>query len=388
MKTLIDFKTKHRTAKEVIMDTDSKRKLNVYIVAICCLALIAGFILIGSITAFSANGLPAPNLPHVKRAGDTSLQVSWTKVKGASGYEIYRYDSSKKKYVKAKTISKVSTVKWKNTKLKTGKKYSYKVRAWQRINGFKKYGDFSYVVSAVPYKKSAKVVNAGIRFNGDSTMTIGLMQKLKLPATVTPATYGTAKKKTVVDKNVRVVLTNQPFLGQTDSKTIVGKQVGKANVYALAHNGNMKKISVNVVDYAKPKSWDWDKIKYVDPDVHNLFTTYHDDFTDIVSWLAQHNSIEGDIYMEKSGGIVNKSNISIIGIDDKIQRILNLFPPGDMKFRVKDIGVSTEIYLVPSGERHWIFYFIQEELIDNPDDDIYGGIKIANHWEFQLFIPE
>jgi len=368
------------------MGTNSKKKLNVYIVAVCCLALVGGFLLIGSITAFSANSLPAPGFPHVKRAGDTSLQVSWSKVKGASGYEVYRYDSAKKKYVKVKTISKASTVKWKNTKLKTGKKYSYKVRAWQRINGFKKNGDFSYVVSAVPYKKSAKTVNAGTKMKGPTTMTIGLMQKLKLPATVTPAVYGTAKKKTVVDKNVRVFLTNQPFLGRTGANMIVGKQVGKANVYALAHNGNVKKISVNVVDYAKPKSWNWYNVNRIDEVVYSLFTTYYDDFTDVVSYLAQHSNVEGDISLDESGNIVNKSNIPLGGMETKIKKILNLFPPENMTFSVNGTAVTADIVPDTNDARYWIYYIMQEGPVASPNDSIYQGLVIADHWVLQLFV--
>ena len=99
------------------------------------LTLIFGGLANDDIKSFASSGLTTPVFPHVKRVSDTSLEITWDKVKDASGYEIYRYDSLKKKYVKVETINKAAATKWRNTKLKTGKTYSYKVRAWRKASG-------------------------------------------------------------------------------------------------------------------------------------------------------------------------------------------------------------------------------------------------------------
>jgi fibronectin type 3 domain-containing protein len=76
-------------------------------------------------------------------AASKAVALKWSKVNGATGYEIYRYNSTKKKYEKIKTIKEASTLTWKNTKLKKGKTYKYKVRAYRSYEGTTYYGKFS-----------------------------------------------------------------------------------------------------------------------------------------------------------------------------------------------------------------------------------------------------
>ena len=72
----------------------------------------------------------------------TSITMSWKKVTGATGYEVYRSTSKNGKYSKVKTTTSTSL---KNGKLSRGKTYYYKVRAYKTINGTKLYGKFSSV---------------------------------------------------------------------------------------------------------------------------------------------------------------------------------------------------------------------------------------------------
>lgn len=46
--------------------------------------------------------------------------ISWKKVKGASGYEVYRSTKKNGKYKKIKTIKKAGTVRFTDKKLKKG----------------------------------------------------------------------------------------------------------------------------------------------------------------------------------------------------------------------------------------------------------------------------
>lgn len=94
-----------------------------------------------------------PVLAKVKgvkaKAGKKKVTVSWKKVAGANGYKVYRYNSSTGKYKVAKTIKKGTTVKWTNTKLKKGKTYKYKVKAYRIVDGKKVYSSsYSAVVKA------------------------------------------------------------------------------------------------------------------------------------------------------------------------------------------------------------------------------------------------
>nr|MBQ8253670.1 fibronectin type III domain-containing protein [Lachnospiraceae bacterium] len=75
----------------------------------------------------------------------TSLKLKWKKTSG-KGYEIWRATSKNGKYKKIKTISSSKTNTYRVKKLKSGKKYYFKVRAFKKSNGKKIYGSFSKAV--------------------------------------------------------------------------------------------------------------------------------------------------------------------------------------------------------------------------------------------------
>ncbi len=82
--------------------------------------------------------------PTVKTtAGAKKATVKWSKISGASGYEIYRSASPNKGFVKVKNIAKGSTVSYIQSKLTKGKTYYYRVRAYRTVNDRKVYGKFS-----------------------------------------------------------------------------------------------------------------------------------------------------------------------------------------------------------------------------------------------------
>ncbi|MDO5294689.1 MAG: hypothetical protein Q4F05_18285, partial [bacterium] len=71
------------------------------------------------------------------------VTVSWKKVSGATGYEVYKYNTSKKKYQKVKTITKAGTVKYTSSNLKAGTTAKYKVRAYKTVGSKKIYSNYS-----------------------------------------------------------------------------------------------------------------------------------------------------------------------------------------------------------------------------------------------------
>lgn len=64
----------------------------------------------------------------------TYLTLNWEKVSGASGYRIYKYNTSSKAYEKVTTISKGSTVSYKITGLTAATEYQFKVRAYKKTD--------------------------------------------------------------------------------------------------------------------------------------------------------------------------------------------------------------------------------------------------------------
>ena len=77
----------------------------------------------------------------VKSISAKKVKLTWKK-KSSDGYEIYM-KTNNGKYKKIKTIKSAKTTSYTVKKLKKGKKYTFKVRAY-RLDGSKKvYGKFS-----------------------------------------------------------------------------------------------------------------------------------------------------------------------------------------------------------------------------------------------------
>nr|MBQ8253000.1 M15 family metallopeptidase [Lachnospiraceae bacterium] len=80
-------------------------------------------------------------------SADTAL-LSWKKVSGASGYYIYRSTAKNGKYKKVLHAKTGKTTQAYVSGHENGKTYYYKVRAYRKVKGKKKYSDYSKVVGA------------------------------------------------------------------------------------------------------------------------------------------------------------------------------------------------------------------------------------------------
>lgn len=78
----------------------------------------------------------------VSASSSSKIKLTWNKVSGASGYQIQRYDSSKKKYTTIKTIKSGSTITFTNSGLKKNTTYKYRIRAYKVVRGRNIYGDY------------------------------------------------------------------------------------------------------------------------------------------------------------------------------------------------------------------------------------------------------
>ncbi|MDC7286761.1 hypothetical protein NXH76_03005 [Blautia schinkii] len=80
------------------------------------------------------------------RPGTKSATLTWKKLNGATGYQIYRATSKKGKYTKVATIKKGTTVKYTDNKLQAKKIYYYKIRPYLTVSKKNTYGSFSGIV--------------------------------------------------------------------------------------------------------------------------------------------------------------------------------------------------------------------------------------------------
>lgn len=77
-----------------------------------------------------------------------TITLSWRKQTNVDGYVIYRYDDTKKKYIKIATIRNASTVTYTNKNLKKTTRYKYRVRSFKKFDGKIQYGSTSATLQA------------------------------------------------------------------------------------------------------------------------------------------------------------------------------------------------------------------------------------------------
>jgi len=154
--------------------------------------------------------VPTPKNVKVSNSSATSLKISWSKVSGATGYQIYRADKKTGTYKNIKTITSETTTSYTDKKLKNGKSYYYKIRAYKTVSGSKKYSSFSNVLSkkvalskptvTAKVKNSSSISLSWKKVSGAAKYEIyratsqnGKYTKIK---TVTGTTYTNSKLKT------------------------------------------------------------------------------------------------------------------------------------------------------------------------------------------------
>ncbi len=107
----------------------------------------------GNSASASGKTLKTTTITSVKAQSSTSMSLTWKKVSGATGYQIYRSTKKSSGFQKIATVGGAGTVTYKDTGLSAGKTYYYKVRACKV--GSKKTGvaSFSKVQKAWTLKK-------------------------------------------------------------------------------------------------------------------------------------------------------------------------------------------------------------------------------------------
>ena len=86
------------------------------------------------------------NAPAIKakKLNDNKVKLTWKKVSGASGYEVYMKTGAKGKYKRVKNLS-ANKLTYTITKLESKKSYAFKVRAYRKVGNTKVYSSWSKV---------------------------------------------------------------------------------------------------------------------------------------------------------------------------------------------------------------------------------------------------
>ena len=86
----------------------------------------------------------ATTIKSLKKSGKKAVKITYKKVSGVSGYQIYMSTKKKSGYKKIATLSAKKSSYTKG-KLKKGKKYYFKVRTMKKVSGKYRYSSFSQV---------------------------------------------------------------------------------------------------------------------------------------------------------------------------------------------------------------------------------------------------
>lgn len=116
------------------------------------------------LTVSAATKPAKPKISSVSAISSTSIKIKWKKVSSADGYEIFQKSGSGS-YKKVKTITSAKTTAYTKKSLSSAKKYTYKIRAFDKVGSKKVYGAYSTTKSTYTKFKTTKITSLDANSN-------------------------------------------------------------------------------------------------------------------------------------------------------------------------------------------------------------------------------
>lgn len=183
------------------------------------------------LTASAASSAPGKVTGLTAKSNSSAVALSWKKVSGASGYNVCRYDTAKKRYVSVANVTGTSaTVK----KLSYATVYRFSVRAYKKSGKSVSYGAFSSQVTVAT--RPLQVTGLKAARTADSITLTWDSQKSSVYYAV--YRYDAAKKKYY-------------SVGKIKDNTITVKGLKSGVTYYFAVKAY---VPVNKVNYTAPLS--------------------------------------------------------------------------------------------------------------------------------------
>ena len=329
-------------------------------------------LLSGSSVVDKTASVKIPTGIKAMKASDTSLKLIWKKVAGASGYTVYKWDLKAKKYKAIKTLTGNSKITWTDKKLKSNVTYKYKVRAFKKASGEKKYGGYSQTVSARAFTNKAKTVNVKSIQVDYTVRYLGLNSVKKIPASVVVPKGKKPLGKSLTWKSSNPTIVKVNKYGWIEAQ---GKP-GKAKIVIRSHNGVTRTLAITVADYARPVQFsDLDKVKLWNAAASSVLTKYQHELTAIAAWLERF-----------------KKEIRFLYKDGSLHYLYGTIPYDSIESELEDLlkNTSAEVwikkgevfFMIPPEENGYFgatIVFTDDNRKDNRKE---GKIKIAPCWYF------
>ncbi len=192
----------------------------------------------GDSSAVSGKALAAPQITEMEATSSTSMLLTWKKVSGSNGYQIYRSTSKNSGYKKIATVNGANAVSYEDAELSAGKTYYYKIRAFKKNSKKNEYSSYSGVKKAWTLKK---VTLAGV---ADSAET-GVAFKWKK---VSNASQYSIYRSTSAGKGFKKIATvSANKLTYTDQNV----KAGNVYYYKVAANNSITAGIAGTGDYSE-----------------------------------------------------------------------------------------------------------------------------------------
>ena len=172
--------------------------------------------------------------------------LTWNKVNGAEGYDIFFIKCGKQAPKKVKTIKGNKTFKWTKSGLMKGKAYKAVVKAYVMKNGKKTYVRTSPMVHAYTSGGTKNYTNSKSVTVKKTSVLLKAGKTYKIKAGVTKLQKGKKLMPTGHAPVLRYVSGNKKIATVSKSGKITAKSKGSCKVYVIAVNGARKAVHVTV----------------------------------------------------------------------------------------------------------------------------------------------
>ena len=195
------------------------------------------------------NAAPEPTvrgilMTRIKAKGKSRLILSWNKIDGAEGYDIFFIRCGKQAPQRVKTIEGNKTFSWTKTGLKKKTAYKACVKAWIMKDGKKTYVRTSPIVHAYTSGSTKNYTNSKSVAVKKSSVTLKKGKTYKIKATVKKLKKGKKLMPTGHAAKLRYLSSDTEVATVSSSGKIKAKSKGTCYVYVYAVNGVYKKVKV------------------------------------------------------------------------------------------------------------------------------------------------